>query len=55
MDNCQLSFDGLMEAFYFKGLTFLCLITYRVLSLVPPFVNREVGVLGVTESRVGVV
>ena len=30
-------------------------IMYRVLSIVPPFVEREVGVLGVAGSRVGVV
>jgi hypothetical protein len=29
------------------------MLTYRVLSIVPPFVKREVGVLGVAESRVG--
>jgi hypothetical protein len=28
---------------------------YRVLSIVPPFEKREVGVLGVAECRVGVV
>jgi hypothetical protein len=28
---------------------------YRVLSIVPPFLKRKVGVLGVAGSRVGVV